>query len=264
VKGMRSLFRSLTVCVPWHMEGPFPGDETGDTAFVHILRPPEDLKPQADFARLFSEYHLWMRQHQDKGYAGFLKMAGEMARSQDTLWDIRGRIRRMGESSSGPKEHLPLKWHLILHMARRIEEARGEAEAALEKVKRQRPPLQEALEKGALIRDLFDDLPSYRTEPIMEPGHLRQVFEAWFDLFGKRVQDTGPFVTLDPHIMTYVTDLFEERVSEPSRETDVTRDFQITRCHLPSLSNGRKGLEDPVLAGLSGRTLMLLEPSPHG
>lgn len=264
LKRILPLFGQITICQPWFMDPPQLLPEYQDPSLVDIIQPPVNLKPKKDFRRLLSEYQHWIRHNQDKGYADFLKMAGELASSEDTLWELRQIIRDMGKDSSAEKENYALKWHLILHLAREIEESSAMAVEMLMQARQQKSPLEEALGEGSSLEDFFKDLPPL--EIPMDEDHLRQVFEAWFGLFGKSVHNHDFFLTLNSHVMNYVTDIFEHEFAEASAGTDAPYSPEpklsqndIIRRHFPRLPNGVDVDRDSMLAGLSGKTVFLLK-----
>jgi hypothetical protein len=103
----------------------------------------------------------------------------------------------------------------------------------LNKVKQQKSPLKDALGEGAPTQGLFEDLPPYETYPFIDEHHLRQVLEAWFSLFGKYLEDHGLLITLDRHIMKYVTEIFEEFFSEKTS----LRTCPTARLKVPDMSH---------------------------
>ena len=248
------------------MDGCRPWDERPDASSVHILYPPEDLKPRGDFIRLLSEYQLWIRHNRDRGYSEFLTATQEIDLSENTSWEIRQTLHRMEKGASIPNESHALKWHLILHLARKIEEDQGEAEEMLNHLKKQRSPLEEALGEGAPVQGLLEDLSLTEPQPLMDEYHLRQTFEAWIGLFGEYLPNYGPLITIDRHVINFVIDIFEEqglRFSEGPEETlppELTSSQDhITLKYLPQLSDDDNFRRDPVLSALSGKTIILFE-----
>jgi len=260
-----AIFERLTVCQPWFIEAPLPVDETVNLSF-HVLQPQSNLKPKEDFRRLLSEYQLWIKQNQDKGYGAFLSATREMSPSEATPWEIRQMISKMGGAdSSDPLEKQTMKWHLILHLAREFEENRVEAEKMLSKLKHQKSPLEGALEETP-PQGLFKDMSFVETQLSVEKHHLRQIFDAWFGLFGEYLSDNGALITLDPQVMNYATELFEDEFSQPGSEAEepFSTEFGSSQTHfsarhLPRLLNDTNKESDPVLKGLSGKTIILME-----
>ena len=265
LKKILALFEQLTICQPWFMEAPLPVNETGDLSF-HVLQPHINLKPKGDFKRLLSEYQLWIRQNQDKGYGAFLSATQGMSLSEATPWEIRQVISKMGrKDSSDPLEDQTLKWHLIIHLAREFEENRVEAEKMLNKLRHQKSPLEGALEE-APPQGLFKDMSFLETQLQANKHQLRQVFEAWFGLFGEHVSGHGTLITFDQQAMNYATEISTDAVIQPGSKSEESfppefgsSQARFSAKHLPRLSNdGNEGI-DPVIKGLSGKTIILME-----
>jgi hypothetical protein len=242
-----SSFGSITVCQPWYME-PAAGTEENDGR-ITIVRPPEDLKPPDDIRKILSEYRLWMSQNQ--GYSPLPAGGGE-----DATWEIRHALRQTGKEDSEPVEEQSLKWHLVLHLERELEENRTSADEMLLRVKAERSPLAETIEEVNPSHGLFDDLPLPSSHLSIGERHLSPVLSAWFALFGQSLPDSGSLVTIAPDVLSYAADLFGIGFSEPSGE-DGTSSF--TTIHLPRSSGDSPVEKDSVMAGLSGRTLILVD-----
>ena len=248
------------------MDEPVPGTETESDSFISILRPPLSRKPEGNFKGLLAEYKLWVSQNRDRGYSAFLTSIREMPSSEDSSWEIRQLISRMGDTSSVTRQDQDLKWHLILHLAREFEENQLEAESTLSRVKQQKPPLQEALGEGTPLKGLFEDLAESETSPLADEQHIKQVFEAWLGLFGEHISSHQLLVTLDPHVMNYITEVFEDKIGQFSGQEEgqfyselASSQIPMTLKHLPSLSDDGDAHSDPVTANLCGKTIILLQ-----
>jgi hypothetical protein len=242
-----SSFATLTVCKPWYMEN--AGDAEGRDGRIDIVHPPEDLKPPRDFMKLLAEYRVWMSQN--RGYTPPLPLgAGE-----DATWEIRHALRHTGKGAREPVEEQALKWHLILHLERELEENRTSADEMLLRVKAKRSPLAEALGEAAPRNDFFDDLALSDSHPSIEERHLRQVLSAWFGLFGRVLPGDGILLTMAPDVLNYAAELFGTGRLEPSMQESASS-FRIIK--LPASSIDFRMEKNPVRAGLSGKTLILI------
>jgi len=214
-----------------------------------IVRPPEELKPPKDFRRLLSEYRLWMSQNQ-----GYTPLSTEGV--EDTTWEIRHTLRQTGKGVREPIEEQTLKWHLVLHLARALEEDRTSAEEMLLRVKAKRSPFAEALGEVNPSHGLFEDLPVSNSHPPIEERHLGHVLGAWFGLFGSSLPDAGSLLTIAPNVMNYAAELFGTGPPKPSMEKDAS---SFRTIHLPRSSVDARREKDSVRAGLSDRTLILVD-----
>lgn len=223
-------FKELTICQPWFMEGPISANDGPVPTSVHIQHPHEILKPKGDFRMLISEYQLWLRQNWQKGCGAILAASMQRALSEDAPWEIRQMISRAGEERHvASYEDRPFKWHLILHLAREFDENRLEVENLIKNLKSRKSPLEGALEEPPQQR-LLDDTPLMEARLKVDKYDLRQVFEAWFGLFGGYLPDGGALITFDPQVRIYASEVVEQ-----------------------------EDLNNPVKKGLSGRTIILME-----
>lgn len=266
LKRILPIVERLIICQPWFMKEPLPVLKRDEVSFIDVLLPPVSLKPKEGFKGMFSEYLLWIRQNKDRGYAAFLSATQKPALSEDTQWEIRQMMRQMGEAMPGSQENHALKWHLILHLARVFEENQMAADDILKHVKQQKSPLKEALGEEAQLQNMFEDLSQSETDLFVEEHHLQQVFEAWFGLFGEILPDHGILITLNRHVIDYVKKIFDDKVIRLSKEAAKlvspkisSNSSDFTPYHLPHLANDVSDRRNSVLAGLSGRTIALLE-----
>ncbi len=250
-------FENLILCLPWFMENPAAETEEVDTSRLHIRYPNASLKPKEDFKKLIAEYRTWVSQNQDKGYGSFLGATQEGTLTEETPWEIRQLISG-GKTRSDLRESQSFKWHLILHLAREYEESRVEAEEMLNKLMHKRSPLEGALEVDPPQR-LFENTPLMETRLQVEESHFKQVFEAWFGLFGEFISDDATLITFDPMVMSYAVQILEPeekiiRAQEPKEEEPPGN-----VKHLPQLSDDEKKSKGPVSTALSGKTIILMD-----
>ncbi len=102
----------------------------------------------------------------------------------------------------------------------------------------------------------------------MDEYHLKQVFEAWFGLFGEYLSDEGALITLDPQVLMYALELLEpeETIIKPkstsleaSSSDPSSGQTPHGMTHLPRLADGEEALNDPLKKRLSGRKIILME-----
>ena len=209
------LFGPLGVCLPWYMDGPTGQGGNINSSTGSILRPPEELKPPEDFPKLVREYLAWMEEHADRSALSFLSALTGRNEPEDTRWQIQ-KILREGsapETSESIKNDR-LKWHLILHLAVRLEQERREAENTLRESANQGSPLKDALGEEAESPDIMKDISPSLIQPVAERGLLMHICEAWLGLFGKLLQKETTLVTFHGEIYSFVNSLFEETVFE--------------------------------------------------
>ncbi|MFH1481434.1 MAG: hypothetical protein ABIG67_09200 [Pseudomonadota bacterium] len=206
-KKVLAIFRPITVFHPWFMEMPFHLSDMEREGLVRVVAPPEELRPKKDFKRILSEYKNWIRFHRDKALTGFLKANVRKGPGEETPWEIRELVRNQGRPSSPPlKEDDVLKWHLVLHLAREVEEERFEADVLLQTLKGRDTLLKGALEEDEGGGKLLSDLPGFEIEPIMDDHQLGQIFEAWFGLFGGYARGPVSLMTVHRQVINYVAE----------------------------------------------------------
>lgn len=262
LKKITHRFGVLTICQPWFVEGGI-GTEEIASASIHIVYPPARLKPGEDFKRLISEYKSWMRQNMDKGYSSMLSASEGILQPGESGWEIRKMISSAGKDNHDLIGYQSVKWHIILHLARDFEEDSLGAEEILDRLKDRRSPLEGALEDDA-DKHLFEYEPIMTTRLHIPEYPLRQLFEAWFGLFGDGLSDNASLVTLDPNVVSHARDLLvpdqfivrnEGNGAFSGSDPDKTG-FRV--IHLP-VANDADLEKSKVVKGLSGKTIILME-----
>ena len=242
---MLSSFETLTICKPWYMEDAATAEDRN--ARIDIIHPPEELKPPNDFMKLLAEYRLWMSQN--RGYTPLVPGMGE-----DAAWEIRHTLRHGGKDADELAQEHAIKWHLILHLERELEENQTAADEMLLRVKAERSPLAEAIGEETSPNGLFDDLPLSDSHPSIEERHLRQVLSAWFGLFGRSVPKDSILLTMTPSVLSFGAELFGNGSFKPSSGERAS----LQRIDLPASPPDPSMDKDPIRAGLSEKTLVLV------
>lgn len=240
-------FDDLTVCQPWYMDAPHHAD-AGDSR-THVVRPGDALMPPQDFMKILAEYRTWAGQN--PGYAFF-----PTQREEDATWEIRASLRHEEKPVHSRVQEQALKWHLILHLERELEESRRAADEMLVRVKAERSPLAEALGEATPLQGLLDDLPVREPVAHTDGPRLKQVMRAWFGLFGPSLPHDGILVTKDREVLSHAEELFGADAVQLD-ETGKASSFPAVQ--LPISADTRRMERDPVYAGLSGKTLVLID-----
>ena len=218
VKKILSFFGPITIFRPWFMDRPVLSTITDQPNAIQVKHPPSSLKPGEDFMSRLTEYRHWIEYNQDRGYTEFLQANQENMLTENTTWEIRQMIRREGRQNSAPQENPALKWHLILHLAQDVEDQKLEADKALKALKEKDVPLKGIVEESVEMNNLWEDLPSFKSEPIWGESRLRQILKAWLALFEGYLNENHLLVTSSRHVMAYVTDLWKETQIEDQGE----------------------------------------------
>jgi hypothetical protein len=202
IKKILSLFGPLRLFSPWFMKPPSLESINIGGNTIDIMYPPEEMKPEESFETLLLEYSRWVQENQDKGYTAFLRTHHKAGPSENTTWGIRQMIR--GGMEGDRPDYETLRWHLILHLAQDMENQRQEADRILTSLKEKGILFKGIIEESDDVRNLVEDLPSFESDFFMPEQHLRQIFEAWFALFGVYIREGDLFLTFDRHFMEYV------------------------------------------------------------
>ena len=213
IKQILSFLGPLTICEPWHMERPLFLSEMEDYKAVKILRPPENMNPGRGFLTLLREYRGWSKTHRDKGHRDFLKAVQGQASSEGSSWTIRQSLLD-GRATSQEQDQL-LKWHLLLHLSRDIDDSRQEIDSLLESLKQMGSPLAGSLEEDP--ENPLSDLPHSPGESMFGADAMEQVLEAWMALFGDYLKNEDLLVTGNRQVLDYVLEKWEE-AGEDSNE----------------------------------------------
>lgn len=215
---MYPFFGQITICLPWNMEIP-PSVQGGvDRKQIKILRPPNILRPPDNFQNILNEYRRWMDQNRGRHYAEMVVMDKDVAFNEDTLWEIRQMLKDMSDSSLNPNDNNALKWHLILHLAKEVEELCMEADLALKGLKQKGPLLEGSIEDTDDIKALLADLPWFGSEFELNEIQIQQIFSAWFGLFGEYLHKYKRITTFNSYIMDFLSGQWDDWVNDPAKK----------------------------------------------
>jgi hypothetical protein len=129
---------------------------------------------------------------------------------ENATWEIREALRQISDTKQGQNKEKALKWHIVLHLAKAIEEQRIEADAALDKIRHMRPLLDGSVEEAEDIHKLVGDLSQFDQEPALTNFHFTQISEAWFGLFGAYLRERDTLLTYNRHFMDYLSEKWDD------------------------------------------------------
>lgn len=237
IKQVLSFLGPLTICEPWHMERPLFLSEMEDCKAVKILRPPENMNPGEGFLALLREYRGWSKTHRDKGHRDFLKAVQEQEPSEESSWTIRQSLLEGRQEASPQEQDQSLKRHLLLHLARDIDDSRQEVDSLLESLKQMGSPLAGSVEEDP--ENPLSDLAHFPGESMIGAVAMDQVLGAWVALFGKYLKNEEPLVTGNRQVLEYVFEKWEEAGEDSNEPVPGSISFPW-----PDLSH--HGLEDLI------------------
>jgi len=282
------LFGPPGVCLPWYMGSATENGDNDSLSSYSVLRPPEDLKPPEGFPRLLEEYRAWMQDHSHRSALSFLSAEKAFREPEDTRWELQKMVREGSTINTlEQKRNEGLKWHLIMHLAARLEQERHDAEDTLLQSRLQGSPLKEALGEGVDIPDFMDDLSPSLLHPIVEQDLFEDICEAWLGLFGGLLEEGTILVTFKENINAFVSSLFEEAVSQidliqklrgvsfdlgdplslSSREISISSEGELQKRVMATMFELERGLHrqgDGAADGSAGLIHSLQEMLPPG
>jgi hypothetical protein len=204
IKKIVSFFGPLKVCLPWMMETP----DVFKNISIEISRPPFFLKPGDFLMVMLAEYRTWAEKNHDRNYIELLKFDPANKLTDNKTWEIRKMLGHAFESHS-VKEKDVIRWHLLLHLAGDIEEKRLETDKLLSALKDKKAPLDGSIEDSGDIKDLLGDLDAIGDESVLDDQNLRNIFEAWFGLFGGYLNKNASLITYNKQIMDYLDERWD-------------------------------------------------------
>jgi hypothetical protein len=206
LKRILFFFPQLTIFQPWEMDPPVLAREYIEESIVKTLYPRESLKPGTSVRLLLSDYEDWINQMGEKDYANSLNAAQRLSVSEENSWNIRKNLSGKGKEND---DNPGLEWHVLLHLARRLEESSSEAHELLSSVKNKKSPVEEALENKEQTPGLIDDLPHSNAYGYLEEYQVYRIIQAWLGLFGSYLEKYRLLITLDRDVLNAVTSAFE-------------------------------------------------------
>jgi len=208
LKKVLSLFDRVTLFQPWFLEKAPPLAKEWPN-LVEVEDPGDELRPKQDFKRLLAEYSQWMRNNYRHGLASFPAFSLDDSEVDFPTWEIKRMIRDRGISRGKDEAQKVLKWHLALHLAEEMEQAQENAADLIKSVEELGSPLKGAIEEDT-VPGLIGDLSGPEKGDIFSEERLRQIIEAWFALFGEKARGGKALITLNPQVMKFVTETWDE------------------------------------------------------
>lgn len=237
IETILALFGPLTIFQPFFMEQPTFIKSKENLEYVKIMTPPTHLNPGENFKTLLSEYYIWMEQNQDKGFTAFLKTYQEMGLTENNTWEIREMIRRMEQYTSIPEKAHTFRWHIILHLARKVEEQHREADGILKALKQKDSLLKGAIEDADHLKNILEDLPQFESQPLLDGHILKQVLVAWFALFGGYLQEHELLITFNQDVMNYCSQSMKDSKMEDGNAPNADITFRFPDLLHQTLEN---------------------------
>ena len=245
IRKIAAFFGSVKIFQPWYMEPPEYArspdgaglsDANADEGRILVVNPPENLKPGGSFLSLVNEYRLWMGQNRDKSYREIIKSGNDSELRDSTTWEIRKLLRHTMKTISGKEEDNILRWHLLLHFAKEVEEQQREVGSLLKNLKDKDSLLKGSIERADEAKNILEDLPPFDQESFSDDKKLEQLFEAWFGLFAGYLNKNEVFITYNRHVMENILHRWDNRffTSDPQESPPVPMRIPDLSHHSPA------------------------------
>ncbi len=184
-------FSPLKIYVPWG--GTVP--EYVDNREIIASYPPEDYKPEADFDRLLDECFNWAYEQGEKSRKEIIKTGHTSPTSNESLRHIKTILTSSISDSS--ERDMILRWHMLLHLANRLEENRSDANRMLENLKKYPSPLLDNADLTENTRYPLENLREMTPEAFINDANIKQLLKAWHGLFNSLTDKGDILLTID-------------------------------------------------------------------
>ena len=196
---------------PWFINPPeyFKGLE------IEIVNPSEDFKPKGDFKAILSGYHAWAEQNYDRSRKEILKFRDNADQDDSETWEIRRLLKGAARPAPGIKgEYLPLKCHLLLHLAAEIERNHYDVADMMSALKEKGPVLSGALQDPGEAKGVFADTGDLTEIDMPENLNIEAMLDAWFGLFNGYLKENDLLITCNRHVMDYISARWDDKAGE--------------------------------------------------
>ncbi len=231
------------LCLPWYLS---PPPYLGEVD-LKVFRPPEELMPKPDFARILSEYLAWMNEHKGEEYSAYLTSIDRMEDPSEI------ELAEMIRGRNPPERHTDkgLGPHLVLHLYAMTDEDSQRAELMLQGIRDTPSPLSAALDEPSIRAELFSDLPPVFPEARPSETRARQILEAWLSLFSRNLREDTALLTYEQWVLEAIGRLLRQEASL------LAEDESFIRFRLPEQPSG--GYRPEPSSHIAGRDLFFLK-----
>ena len=193
-------FSPLKIYVPWG--GAIP--EYADDSDLIVSYPPEELKPDADFNSLLNECFSWAYEQEEKSRKEIIKTGQTSPTSNESLRHIKTILSKKISDTS--EKDMVLRWHMLLHLANRLEESRNDANRMLESLKKKPSPLMNNADLTENTQYPLESLRTINPDFFINDTNLRLLLRAWHGLFNSLIDRNDMLLCLDRRIFDHLSD----------------------------------------------------------
>ncbi len=187
-----------------------------DNMEITASYPPEDYKPEADFDALLNECFNWAYEQGEKSRKEIIKTGHINPTSNESLRHIKTILaNRISDTS---EKDMILRWHMLLHLANRLEENRNDANRMLENLKKQPSPLLNNADLTENTRYPLENLRDIDPDIFLNDANMKRLLRAWHGLFNRIIDPDDMLLTIDRRIFDYLSDecdIFKNDLKNP-------------------------------------------------
>lgn len=192
-------FSPIKIYVPWG--GTIPA--YADNKEIFALYPPEELKPDADFNMFLDECFAWAYEQSEKSRKEIIKTGHINPTSSESLRHIKTILsNRISDTS---EKDMILRWHMLLHLANRLEENRNDANRLIENLKKKPSPLLNNADLTESTQYPLENLREIGPEFFITDANIKLLLRAWHGLFNNLVDKGDMLLTVDRRIFEHVS-----------------------------------------------------------
>lgn len=193
------LFSPLKIYIPWGGIGP----ECVDNKKIFGIYPPEEFKPETDFNLLLDECFNWVYEQGEKSRKEIIKTGHIDPTSNESLRHIKTIL--ASRTSDTSEKDMIFRWHLLLHLANRLEEHRNEANRMIEDLKKKPSPLLHNADLTENTQYPLENLTGIDPEFLLNDYNIKMLSRAWHGLFSSLIDEADMLLTIDRRIFDYLS-----------------------------------------------------------
>ena len=193
-------FSPIKIYIPWG--GVIP--EYVDNRQIIASFPPEEFKQDADFNMLLNECFSWAYEQEEKSRKEIIKTGHTNPTSNESLRRIKTILaNRISDTS---QKDMIIRWHMLLHLANRLEENRNDANRMLEDLKKKPSPLLDNADLTENTKYPLENLRGLEPEFLINDTNIKLLLRAWHGLFNSRIDKGDILLTVDRRIFVYLSE----------------------------------------------------------
>ena len=225
-------FSPLNTYLPWGGDTPeYRGGEE-----MTVLYPPEELKPVTDLDMLLNECFRWASEQGEKSRREIIKTGHTGPTSGESLRRIKAILAGRPSSDTSERDTV-IKWHVLLHLAKRLEENRAEADRMLKDLKKKPSPLLNNADLTEKTKYPLENLSGIGPESFFSDRNTKQLLRAWYGLFNSYVKECEPLLTIDRYIFDFIIQEWNNLINDNNIEKPKIISFKIPLVKEPDKNN---------------------------